>query len=278
MYESTTRADACKHGLEAIECAWCAPYVPRDDIGAANVRIARALSARLARSMERSKRECEQAAGYRLLPASTVVTIEHAARGVACEFPGLDASEVAARVIDRVARLLGADSVDPTYVESVATDSKHANALARLMARRICRRMGTGRGSMPHLPAEFERVEGSPNWSQWRDEYGETVAGIGAAHPTGHHAPGVPERDAPSMRRGDLWSRLMAAGIEHLPAETVLAAYDATRGTTRKGTRVDWQAVAAAVGDNAHHGTYRRRVSAALERLQAYETELLNTY
>lgn len=115
----------------------------------------------------------------------------------------------------------------------------------------------------------FERVERSPSFSPWLDQYGESVPRVGEAHPTGHIAPGIPHRDAPSMRRGSIIERLQAIG-----RVDVIPAVEAIRSRIESSNAMSWRAIAEAIGSSQHPATVARHVRGAIEQLVGIEQRL----
>lgn len=115
----------------------------------------------------------------------------------------------------------------------------------------------------------FERIERSPSYSPWLDQYGESVPRVGDAHPSGHIAPGIPHRDSPSMRRGSIIERLQAIG-----RVDVIPAVEAIRSRIESANAMSWRAIAEAIGSNQHPATIARNVRGAIEQLGEIETRL----
>lgn len=116
---------------------------------------------------------------------------------------------------------------------------------------------------------DYERVEGMPNYPRWLDAFGESAPNVGAAHPFGHRAPGVPERDAPSLRGASMVAAARALGLN---ARLVDAALSNVR-RTRRGYAVDTRAVAAAIGDTRHVSNVRRDLLAAVAAVEGIERD-----
>lgn len=115
----------------------------------------------------------------------------------------------------------------------------------------------------------YERVERSPSYSPWLDQYGESVPRVGEAHPTGHIAPGVPHRDAPSMQRGSIVGRLRAIG-----RVDVVPAVEAIQSHIESANAMSWRAIVGALGSSQHPATIARHVRSAIEQLAAIEQRL----
>lgn len=115
----------------------------------------------------------------------------------------------------------------------------------------------------------YERVERSPSFSPWLDQYGESVPRVGEAHPTGHIAPGVPHRDAPSMQRGSIIERLRAIG-----RVDVIPAVDAIQSRIESANAMSWRAIAEELGSSQHPATVARHVRGAIEQLGEIEQRL----
>jgi hypothetical protein len=120
----------------------------------------------------------------------------------------------------------------------------------------------------------FERAPGAPDWPRWLDAFGDTAPNVGDAHPYATRAPGRPERDAPTMRAASLSESVRMVAPER-DAATYLAALDAVSETGRGRFVIDWDAVAAAIGDRAHRTTYRRRVERVARTLAAIDRDAL---
>jgi hypothetical protein len=121
---------------------------------------------------------------------------------------------------------------------------------------------------------DYERVAGSPDYPRWLDAFGESAPNVGSAHPFGHRAPGVPERDAPSVKRASMTAAARWLGLN---AALVGAALDHVR-KTRRGYAFDLRRIAAAVGDTRHLANVKREIVRTLETLAAVDIDSLAVY
>ena len=207
---------------------------------------------------------------------------------------GVDAQSLVSTVLQRLAVYMGGDTIDPGYREALATIPGVAVDFTQRIAKREASR-SRGQGLGAALPgADVERTEGTPNYAMALDMFGDKAASAGVAHPVGVHAPGVPERHAPSLQGESLHNRLTSAGVIPEHAALVVAACrqtsarsrvtaeatDTTPGDAalvRKAGRVrywtDWAIVAGAPDRNSVRRA-QRAVYAALDALHAYEDYL----
>lgn len=113
----------------------------------------------------------------------------------------------------------------------------------------------------------FERVESAPDYSPMLDGFGNGVVSVGTAHPTGHIAPGVPHRDAPSMRRGTLLQALRQSGapIDACNAVKVIA------DIVHSGDRMSWDRVRETIGYSGHRATLQRLVRQSVRTIENLE-------
>ena len=110
---------------------------------------------------------------------------------------------------------------------------------------------------------DYERVPGTPDYPRWLDAFGESAPNVGAAHPFGHRAPGVPERDAASVRRASMIESARALGLNWALVDAALS----NVRRTRRGFAVDTRALAAATRDTRHVSNVRRELAAVLDVL-----------
>lgn len=121
---------------------------------------------------------------------------------------------------------------------------------------------------------DYERVEGAPDYPRWLDAFGESAPNVGDAHPFGHRAPGVPERDAPSTRRAS-----MREGAAWVLPESEHRAWVLALDSIQATGRIDWEAMISTVeietGKRLHRTTLYRRVRHACETLARIDRDAL---
>lgn len=198
-------------------------------------KLTAAIEALQGRSPNETKTKRTQ--GYSMLTAQAVRRISDTAqRFAANEYKGTDSGMVAGIAVDRTAAYLPTLRNPHTFLASASWQA----GLARRIAEDTARTMPSGGGSMARLPEDFERASGSL-YSPWMDSWGMTAPAIGNLQRAIGIAPGIPERDAPSLAIQEPFAAHIGKGKDR---ELVLAALDETYMNTRGGWTVPWQAVA----------------------------------
>lgn len=161
------------------------------------------------------------------------------------------------------------------HIDSQECEKQECNNYARRIARTL--EIERANKSAPHdrSPNEseresiaetldYERTQGAPDYPRWLDAFGHTAPSTGSAHPVGHRAPGVPERDAPSMRRASV---LDVAHMLALDVRTLAAALDETRLTRRGTIALDVKRVQARTHDTRHTANTRKHIERMLDAI-----------
>ncbi len=119
-----------------------------------------------------------------------------------------------------------------------------------------------------------ERVERAPLYAPLLDGHGDALPTARSGHGVGHVAPGLPTRDAASLRRGTVGERLVAAGAPSYIRSTVARIHDAanlpdTDGRYRK--TAPWDAIVESGIGTLSADSLRRHTRQWLESIAAAE-------
>lgn len=195
-----------------------------------------------------------RAFGYRMLDASAVRRITTVADTLAQRDYHLTDGRIADGTLDRVATYI-ARRYNGDQVEEFLHSPRWQYGLVMLIANQLGRRAAGGGGSMARLPGDYERAVGTL-YSPWLDSFGMSAPAIGNTARAVGIAPGIPERDSPSLARSTRWAETLQH-VEHV--ELVLAALDQVYQTSRGTWRVPWRTVAQAFGISPRVARYRVR-------------------